>query len=301
MTAININDTTLHYLERGEGEPVALVHGSASDYRTWNAQLDSLSSEFRTVAYSRRYHWPNRPITAEADYPMSEQVDDLESLLRSLDMAPAHLVGHSYGAFLSLLLAIRDPSLVRSLVLAEPPILTLFTSSRPRTTELFKTLVTRPRTALAIVRFGAAGLIPAGRALDRGDTERALRYFGSAVLGRNTFRRLSAQRLEQVRSNFIPAEIVGSGYAPLRAEDVRTLRIPALLITGQHSPRLFHRFNDRLAQLLPHTEQVLIPLASHIMHEDNREAYDSAVLSFLRSHRDADRLMQRSRDNQGWS
>jgi pimeloyl-ACP methyl ester carboxylesterase len=42
----------------------------------------------------------------------AEHVDDLEALLRLLDAAPAHLVGHSYGAFVCLLLAIRKPQIV---------------------------------------------------------------------------------------------------------------------------------------------------------------------------------------------
>ncbi len=285
MTSIDTNGTKLHYVERGNGEPVVLVHGSASDHRTWQGQLGPLGGEFRAVAYSRRYHWPNEPIAEGADYPMLEQVEDLDAFLGARDLAPAHLVGHSYGAFLCLLLAMRRPPLVRSLVLAEPPVLTLFAGSRPSAPELLKTLLTRPRTGAAIVRFGAFGLGPAARAIELGDTERALQLFGTAVLGRDGFRRLSPGRLDQARANFIPAEIVGSGYAPLEPDQVREVETPALLITGERSPRLFHRFIDRLQGLLPHSERIQIPGASHIMHEDNGAAYSSAVLSFLRRAR----------------
>jgi len=41
-------------VERGTGEPVVFVHGSASDYRTWHSQLDELGQRYRTIAYSRR-------------------------------------------------------------------------------------------------------------------------------------------------------------------------------------------------------------------------------------------------------
>ncbi len=49
---------------------------------------------------------------------MTEHVDDLQTLLHSFGAVQAHLVGHSYGAFLCLLLAIKEPRFVRTLVLA---------------------------------------------------------------------------------------------------------------------------------------------------------------------------------------
>jgi hypothetical protein len=49
---------------------------------------------YRTIVYSRRFHWPNEAIREGTDYSMTEHVDDLRALLRSLDAAPAHLVGH---------------------------------------------------------------------------------------------------------------------------------------------------------------------------------------------------------------
>ncbi len=48
---------------------------------------------------------------------------DLAVLLKALGAYPAHVVGHSYGAYTALILAMKHPELVRSLVLAEPPLL----------------------------------------------------------------------------------------------------------------------------------------------------------------------------------
>lgn len=283
MAVIDIGSVPFDYVERGAGAPVVLVHGSASDRRTWDGQLTALSERFRVIAYSRRYHWPNPPIGEEDDYSMLEHVEDLAAFIGALDLAPAHLVGHSYGAFVSLLLAMREPSLVRSLVLAEPPALTLFTSNAPKPSELMRLMLTRPRTAMAIMKFGATGVAPATAAVKKGDDHKALQVFGAAVLGREGFRGLSAERLEQARANFIGAELVGSGFAPLVDADVRAVRRPALLITGQHSPSLFHRLADRLHELLPQADRIELPGASHIMHEDNAPAWRAAVLSFLGS------------------
>jgi pimeloyl-ACP methyl ester carboxylesterase len=106
MPAIPIDHTTLECVERGAGEPLLFVHGSASDLRTWQVQQDEFASDYRTIAYSRRFHWPNAPIAAGASYSMLEHVADLAALIERLDIAPAHLIGHSYGGFVSLLLAL---------------------------------------------------------------------------------------------------------------------------------------------------------------------------------------------------
>lgn len=284
MSTLKINGTSLEYAEYGAGQPLVLVHGSASDYRTWYKQQEEFANRYRVITYSRRYHWPNEPIPEDADYSMREQVADLKAFIQELRVGPAHLIGHSYGAFLCLLLAIEEPELVRTLILAEPPVITLFVSNTPKPLELLKLLVTRPRTAIAIIKFGAKGMGPATETAKSGDAKKAMRLFGRTILGQQFYNQLSERRLEQVDANSIKAEFLGSGFAPLDAEQVRNVRVPSLLITGRHSHGLFHRLADRLEELLPHNQRIVIEEASHIMHEDNALVYNQAVGSFLEKH-----------------
>lgn len=284
MTALEVNGTSLEYSENGEGEPLVLVHGSASDCRTWQLQQDAFARHFRVISYSRRYHWPNEPIRDNAGYSMLEHVDDLEAVLASLDASPAHLVGHSNGAFLCLLLAIRAPKLLRSLALTEPPVITLFVSDPPKPTEILRLLATRPRAAIELIKFGATGIAPATKAAKQDDMEAAMRIVGTAILGRDFYNRLSEERLEQMRANAIRAEFLGSGFPPLDSKDVNNIQTPTLLVTGQHSAGLFIQLANRLEELLPHAEQVNIANTSHIVHEDDPPAYNKAVLSFLSKH-----------------
>jgi len=281
-----VNGAALHVFERGDGEPVVFVHGSSSDSRTWEAQLDDLAADYRAIAYSRRYHWPNEGIPESTAYSMPEHVDDLLNLVRALGAGRVHLVGHSYGAFVALLAALREPRLARTLVLAEPPAITLFVSSSPTPLEILKLLPRRPRTALAILRFGVTGAEPAADAARRGDKEEAIRVIGTAILGREAFHNLSDERLEQARANYFPQELLGSGFADLDVDALRGLDLPVLLITGSNSPAVFHRVIDRLEELLPRAERVEIPDASHIMHEDNPAASNAALRSFPAAHRE---------------
>jgi pimeloyl-ACP methyl ester carboxylesterase len=283
-----VEGAALAYREQGQGEPVVFVHGSASDLRTWEQQLPAIGASYRAIAYSRRYARPNEDIEPGSDDQMLPHVDDLVAFVRVMGAAPAHLVGHSWGAFICLLAAIRQPQLVRSLVLAEPPVQTLLTSVPPRPAELLRLLVRRPATALAIVGFGARTHVPARKAFRRGDDETALRKMSHGVLGKDTYERLPKERKQQAHENLntLRAQVLGAGFPPLSEDDVRGVATPTLLMTGKRSPAYPLRLTDRLQQLLPNTERVEIAAASHAMHEENAAAVNEAILGFLRRRSD---------------
>jgi pimeloyl-ACP methyl ester carboxylesterase len=114
-----------------------------------------------------------------------------------------------------------------------------------------------------------------------------LRTFGDAVFGSGGYDRLAETRKAHVQDNAsnVRAELLGSGFARLSAAEVRRVEIPTLLVTGAESVSLFRHLTDRLEELLPQSERVAIPAASHMMHEENALAYNAAVRSFLERHR----------------
>jgi pimeloyl-ACP methyl ester carboxylesterase len=285
MPTVEINGALLDYLERGSGDPLVLVHGSASDRRTWDCQLAALGRGFRVIAYSRRYHWPNQPIARDSDYSMLEHVADLSALLQQLELSPAHLIGHSYGGFVCLLLAILHPGKVRSLVLVEAPVFPLVIRIPPRAADILKLFLTRPRMAPAVATFGARGLAPAIAATRRADRDEALRLLGSAILGQEPFHRLSRERLAQARANLIDAELLGSLFPPLTARQVQTVHCPVLLVKGDRSPPVHSHLTNVLGGLLPNVQCADIASASHLVHEDEPSAFAAAVLSFLSKQR----------------
>ena len=97
------------------------VHGALRDYRDSDSQTEPLAKHYRVIVYSRRYNFPNHN-EIQADHSAIVEAEDLAALLKELDIKQAHLIGHSYGAYTTLFLAIKHPELVRSLTLAEPPV-----------------------------------------------------------------------------------------------------------------------------------------------------------------------------------
>lgn len=284
LPRISVDGAELAYREQGSGDPVVFVHGTASDVRTWEAQLPALAGSYRAIAYSRRYAVPNADITPGVDDQMLPHVDDLVSFLRAIGAAPAHLIGHSWGGFICLLTAIRHPEVVRSLVVAEPPVLSLFVSTPPRPAELLPLLVRRPRTALAILRFGIGTVAPAQKAFRSGDDDEGMRRFGSGVLGKEAFHALPDERKQQMRANVaaMRAQLLGAGFPPIGDDELRHVKAPTLLLTAERSPAVFRRLTERLEELLPDAKRIEIPAASHGMHEENPDSVNEALLGFLR-------------------
>src|SRR5262249_57486429 len=105
----------------GRGPAVVMVHGTISDYRWWQAQIDEFSQQYRVIAYSLRHHHPNVSTGDRSDYLPRTHAADLDGLIKALNLGQAHLVGHSYGGFISLLLARDTPQLLRALLLFAPP------------------------------------------------------------------------------------------------------------------------------------------------------------------------------------
>ena len=280
---VDVNGTTLAYCELGEGEPVIFAHGALSDQRIWRAQQEALSREYRAIAYSCRHHGPTTPAPPGTELGFATHVDDLQALVTKIGAAPAHLVGNSSGGLLCLLLAMRAPELVRSLILLEPFMVPVLVGIPPRPMALIKLALRHPRTAAAIVHFGARGLAPSQAAFDRGDLERGFQLFARAVLGANGLDRMPEARMQQARDNLgvFAAQLSGAAFPPVNSDDVRRIQAPTLLIGGDQSPLIMQLFMDRIHELLPHADRVTIPGASHDIQVDEPSAVTEAVLTFL--------------------
>lgn len=283
----SVNGAELAYVEEGSGEPVVFVHGGISDLTIWKYQIPAFAESYRAIAYSRRYAWPNEEIPDGADDQMVPHADDLAALIETLDAAPAHLIGNSWGAFICLFTALRRPDLVRTLTLEEPPVLPLFVSTPPKPQELIKVLVTRPATGAAIVGTMVKGFIPATIALKRGKLEESVRIFATRVaLGEDAYERLPSEVKEHMLLNAKThaAQHLGKGFPKFADADARRIKHPALLVGGEKSPAILRRLSDRLEELLPNVERVIIPGASHVMHYENPEVTNRAIRQFVSRH-----------------
>jgi pimeloyl-ACP methyl ester carboxylesterase len=112
---VEVNGVSMWYDERGDGDPLVLLHGGFTDSREFTGNLDTLASRFRLLLPERRGHGH----TADVAGPITLDVmaQDTIAFLDKLVGGPVRLVGYSAGATVALRVAVRRPDLVDRLVL----------------------------------------------------------------------------------------------------------------------------------------------------------------------------------------
>lgn len=289
LKQIEINEAKLAHRDSGSGDAIILVHGNISDIRSFSA-LEKMFIEaggYRIINYSRRYYWPNDPIPPDADDPLETHADDLIALIEKLGLGNVHLVGNSSGAFISLLVAKKRPDLVKSMVLEEPPVISIFLPSLPPSIpQVVRFLWNHPWAFLPVVKFGANTIGPTTTAFQKGDNEKALEIFGKGVLGEETFNKLSSERLGQMRTNIAPHRglLLGKGLPVFLEEDAKAITTPTLFLTGQETPESQKWITRRVCEVMPEAEEMFVEGASHLMHEDNTLGTFKEIFAFITQH-----------------
>jgi len=121
MPRFTHDDAEIAYLDEGEGDPVVLVHGFASNKEAnwvvpgWVATLTGAG--YRVVALDNRGHGESSKFYDPAAYHSAVMAEDVRALLDHLDLGRADVMGYSMGARITAFLALAHPKRVRSAVL----------------------------------------------------------------------------------------------------------------------------------------------------------------------------------------
>ena len=274
---IEIDGRELHYIEQGHGQPVIFIHGGLDDYRCWQFQTDYFSKKYRTISYSRRFAYPNKWIGNVAqDNTIEDNARDLAELIRKLELAPAHLVGASYGAFVALYCVSKNPELAKTMVLNEPPIFEFLAKSHLKEdVELLQRFITHVQ-------------IPSQDAFKRGDFGKGVQTFMDTIMNmENFFEKIPEEVKEYLMDNAksLESELESATLTSFTTKDVKQIRtIPTLQVKGELSPKLFLRIVDILSENMPNnTEQIVIP---NVSHDDFKSGnfFTSKVMEFFARH-----------------
>ncbi len=107
--------TRLSVIDRGSGEPFLLIPGLGYAAWSFTRQLEPLASAARVLAMDNR--GTGHSDKPAGPYSITQMADDAFAVLSERGASPAHVVGTSMGGYIALMLALRHPRAVRSLVL----------------------------------------------------------------------------------------------------------------------------------------------------------------------------------------
>jgi pimeloyl-ACP methyl ester carboxylesterase len=205
----------LNVVEHGSGAPVLLIHGLAADAEAMAPLAQALAGEARVIAYDRRGYGSSGAPEPYRGTTVEEQAQDAAAVLVTLDPGAAVVCGEGFGALVALDLAKRHRALVRAVALSDPPLFMFV----PEATE---------RLAAAHAELEAAV---------------------QAWLGG----RVQSPALERARAahRAFFADYAGLASWPVTRRELRSMELPAVVLTGPSSPSHVMAAADALAELMP--------------------------------------------------
>jgi pimeloyl-ACP methyl ester carboxylesterase len=248
MQSFESDGVRIAYRDEGEGEPILLIHGFASNVATnwigpgWVQTLTG--SGRRAIAYDNRGHGRSEKLYDPSRYAAPAMAGDARRLLDHLDIARADVMGYSMGARIAVFLALVHPERVRSLILGG--------------------------AGINLVR-GMVGTGPIARALEAAninevtnDTARSFRAFAEQT---GSDLKALAACLRGPREKIAPEHLAG-------------IAVPTLIATG--SDDVIAGSGEELAHLIPGAQLLEIEGRDH-MKAVGDARFKQGVLDFLTS------------------
>jgi pimeloyl-ACP methyl ester carboxylesterase len=246
MHKFNSGGVEIAYQTAGDGPPILLIHGFASNARVnwWDTSWVKTLTEAgrRVITFDHRGHGASEKLYDPALYPAAEMAEDARRLLDHLEIVEADVMGYSMGARVSAFLTIAHPARVRRAV--------------------FAGLASRMITGVG----GAEAIAAALEAPSRNDgldiSARAFRIFA-----------------EQTKSDLKAlAACIRSSREKITVEELATIRVPVLVVAGEKDEVAGDV--DTLVKAIPGAVGVTLPNRNHMNAVGDR-GYKDAVLAFL--------------------
>jgi len=245
----------------GSGPPLAFLHGATLDGTQWEPQIVHFASRFRCIAWDAPWHGASEHPAAPANF--ADMARALQEVLAALDATPAHLVGLSMGSVLAADFACRYPAALRSMVLIGAIVCKGDVS--PIVDEaLLDTLATS--TENPFVASGMNGSVAPATLRERPP------WFAHYV---------ARQANADLRTY---ADILRDLLRLDLREALATLRIPALVLWGEHDLGATSReANETAARCLAGSRFLVVPDAGHFTNLENPAFVNREIGRFLAS------------------
>jgi len=263
----DLDGLRIHYLEKGEGTPLVLIHGYTSSTYTWKDQFAELAKQYRVIAVDLKgFGFSDKP---DGDYSRRAQGEVVARLLDKLNIERAWLVGNSMGGETALNVAADHPEKVLGLVLIDSAGVKVQgrTSLAPWYLQL--PVVGRLLTALALTsdRLVRAGLEKSFYDDSKITDERVSAYYQPL---RTLGGQLSATRA-RAQFELFPVE-----------DKIPLIKAPMLIIWGAEDELIPLEAGRKLNELITGSKLVVFDKCGHVPQEEMPERVLNEITGFVK-------------------
>jgi pimeloyl-ACP methyl ester carboxylesterase len=271
LQEVDINGVRLQYVEQGSGETMVFVHGAPSDLSHWEPVREGIASRYRFIAYTQRYFgtepWPDDG----KNFSIQTLADDLTRFVTSLNAGPVHLVSWSYGGLAAMSAAVNNPSLVRSLILYEPAVISALPaeSAEGKAAREDRSQMFAP--AIAVHNTGDA--VQAAKLL----------FEGAFQLEPGGFDRVP--RADQTRlldnARMVPLLFAAPAPPNITCDLLKQFPRPTLVMRGEKTRIFYALISEAISKCIPGAQLVVLPNVGHDGPSRDPAAFTRAVFEFL--------------------
>jgi pimeloyl-ACP methyl ester carboxylesterase len=278
---VEINGVRLHYVERGTGEPLVLLHGNGSMVQDFESSglLDMAAQKYRVIAF-------DRPGFGHSERPRSTvwtpqaQADLIHAALTKIGVTRAIVLGHSWGASVAVALAQKHPQAVAGLVLASG-----YYYPSARADVVFASGPAVP-VAGDVMRYTLAPIL--GRAM----WPLVLRkIFGPAPTPRKFagFPKEMALRPSQIRATAAESALMIPNAFRMQG-DYADLKMPVVIVSGDDDRLIDVDQSARLHEEIAQSSFHRVRGAGHMVHQSAPGAIMAAIDEAAAAGREAEAL-----------
>ena len=259
-----------------DGPPLLCIHGfGASSYSWRNFVKDGspLTANYKVITIDLK-GFGKSPKVYGNDYSTHDHADLIYEFIHEHDLRNLTLIGNSFGGALSLLLTLmlndRDPARLKSIILIDA-------GSYADLIPFYLKILSRP-----VFGFVGAHIVPSKLA-------------AGAVLRKAYYDRKKITK-DQIANYAAPLSLPGARHAlwqtgaqiippnfPELAARYKDIKVPTLIIWGEHDKIISPEAADRLKRDILHSELVWVPQCGHVPQEERPEITIPAVFNFLQA------------------
>lgn len=255
------NDGQIYYEAVGEGTPVILLHGHTLDLRMWDPQMKPLlDAGYRVIRPEMRGYGHS---SKQQPGQQFTHLDDMMTVLDSLHIAKAHVVGLSMGSFVASEMVAMHSDRLLTATLASGNIRNM---PGPST----------PFDSLELARKDSVIAQNLAQGIDKWKEE----WIEKLVSGGGSNREAIRESVTQQVNDWDAWQLINRemrnyyGYEAWDTLKARQPEIPVLILSGENEGK----GKNPMLQYLPNSRQVIIPDCGHMSNMEKPEEFTKLIL-----------------------